>query len=119
MLRKAIEVARLSNKECLENLRTHLTLHAEQQIGQLDVTINSIKNLNASKGVLKSGRTITEVMRACTEIMEARVGFMTTAVQALPFQYSGDLEDSLKSLIQIYVPENLGGISERLQISFC
>ncbi|MGH8563485.1 MAG: hypothetical protein ACREXW_05115 [Gammaproteobacteria bacterium] len=104
----------MSNADCLENLRGKVTLHVGQQLGQLDDEIQSITNRNASKGMLQSGATIKEVMRACSEQMEARVSFMTTAVQQLPLDYTEDLRDSLRSLIHYYLPQDLGYISERL-----
>ena len=105
----------MSNSECLENLSRRLTLQEEAQLTGLREKIKAIERMNASKGVLKSGGTIKEVMRECVNVLQEKTDNIMKEVGNLPFKPTGALVEEISALSKTFFPEGLGAMRRELE----
>ena len=105
----------MSNKDCLENLTQRLALKDKALLSTLCEKIKAIENMNASKGMLRSRRTIKEVMRECETILNEKADYIIKEVGKLPFKPANDLVKQIVSLAKTIFPEDLGAMRGELE----
>jgi len=103
-----------ANRDSLQALDKKILAFAESEARALDVEINKISKTNAASGMFQSGRTLKEVIRACSSLLDARRELILASVRALPFEYSDDLENILANRVSAYFPKNLGALQARV-----
>ncbi len=105
----------MSNKKCLENLAKRLEVKDIALHDALRGKIKAIERTNAGKGMLKSGRTIKEVMHECETILNQKTDFIAKEVGNLPFKPSKDLFEQIVSTAKTIFPEDLGEMQGELK----
>jgi hypothetical protein len=105
----------LANIECLRLFEDKLGLQVKDQLDQLDDDIRALKAQRAAIGSLRSGATIKQVARLCSEILASRVQHIASNLSILPFDYSSNLGEDIWKIALRHFPEDLGELKGRLE----
>lgn len=107
--------------ETLQIAKTQIDLEIAEQNRQLDSTIDGIKRVMASKGMLKSGNLIVAVEDECVRVVKRRAEIVSQilhkSIQAVAVEYEDGLAQQLKEFVEPYFPEHMNGLRSRVLIA--